>query len=87
MRSTYTMPVIDPELLRRGLYELHQLVPREVDHRALETLAVGKPFFFFFPGGFPYNTYSPLTPFHSGDLHFRGRRLHVLGNKTPEVAA
>jgi hypothetical protein len=37
------MPVLNPELIGRGLNEItHQLAKRNVDHRALETLAVGK---------------------------------------------
>ncbi|ETS73543.1 hypothetical protein PFICI_14489 [Pestalotiopsis fici W106-1] len=35
------MPVLDPELIGRGLNEItHQLARRDVDHRVLETLAV-----------------------------------------------
>ncbi|ORY71536.1 uncharacterized protein BCR38DRAFT_417298 [Pseudomassariella vexata] len=41
------MPVVNAELISRGLYEISTLLPREgnlqtrgVDHRALETLAV-----------------------------------------------
>jgi hypothetical protein len=43
------MPVIEPAIIARGMaemstqvHQLHQLMPRSVDHRALETLAVGK---------------------------------------------
>lgn len=37
------MPVLDPELIGRGLNEItHQLARRDVDHRVLETLAVGE---------------------------------------------
>ncbi|KAF7536979.1 hypothetical protein G7054_g4128 [Neopestalotiopsis clavispora] len=39
------MPVLDPELIGRGLNEItHQLARRDVDHRVLETLAVGRLF-------------------------------------------
>lgn len=87
------MPVLDPRILSELAARATELaaemhtnvfVKRSVDHRVLETLAVGQfcPLWSLEEMCLCYKAW--LTTSSSRHVYFRRWRIHVLGNKSPK---